>query len=50
MGGRAMLIVDYVAISGFIVLTLSAGVERFLRGKRSIFAYPPRPRTWSASM
>jgi len=36
-----MLIVDYIAISVLIVLTLWAGVER-LRGKRLIFPNPPR--------
>jgi hypothetical protein len=36
MGGCAMLIVDYIAISVLTVLTLWAGVEWFLRGKRFI--------------
>jgi hypothetical protein len=44
MRRHTMLIVDYIAISVLIVLTLWAGVERFLRGKRFIFPNPPQPR------
>ena len=39
-----MLIPDYIAISVLVVLALRAGVERFPRGKRFIFANPPRDR------
>jgi hypothetical protein len=41
MGERAMLVADYIAISVLIVLALWTGVERFLPGKRFIFANPP---------
>jgi hypothetical protein len=39
MGGYAMLIADYIAISVLIV-----SVERLLRSKRFIFDDPPRDR------
>jgi hypothetical protein len=42
-GTDAMLIADYIAIS-VLALTLFAGAERFLRGKRLIAPNPPLPR------
>jgi hypothetical protein len=43
-GRDAMLVADYLAISVLIVLALWVGMEWFLRGKRFIFANPPRDR------